>query len=53
MKTEEQIKQRIEEEKKNLIKYKELLQREPSNKDFAYDVDYIRHYIKHLEWVFE
>jgi hypothetical protein len=51
MKTEQEIKIEIARAEKELAEYKELLKKDPTNKDFKYDVDYGRHYIQHLKWV--
>jgi len=51
MKTELEIKTEIVRAEKELAEFKEELRKKPESKDFAYDVDYIRHYIQHLKWV--
>ena len=51
MKTEKQIRDKISEMKEELKEFKEELRKDPTNKDFQEDVYYIKHKIKHLEWV--
>jgi len=51
MKTELEIKTEIVRAQKELAEFKEELKKDPTNEDYKYDVDYIKHYIQHLKWV--